>query len=60
MTERETNHHLPITAIEASAPKAQWGFLIPTCFIDTQSAPALVGVEPEQKYIRAFFNGRAG
>ncbi|OGD62091.1 hypothetical protein A2160_04635 [Candidatus Beckwithbacteria bacterium RBG_13_42_9] len=34
--------------------KNTWGFAIPTCIIDTQSAPALVGVEAEQKYMRAF------
>lgn len=45
---------------QPSVERKKWGFQIPTCFIDTQSAPALAGVEPEQKYMRAFLMAGQG
>lgn len=39
---------------EQASFKKEWGFCVPTCVIDSQSAPALIGVPAEQAYMRAF------
>jgi len=56
--EREISFHFATT--EMGIDGLHWGFTVPTCFIDTQSAPALVGIEPEQKYMRAFLMAGRG
>lgn len=46
--------------VEKLSPlKNGWGFPNPTILIDSQSSPALKGIEPEQRYYRLYLMGKS-